>query len=709
MQKTEKWIWLPEKTYPENQTTFYSGFFRGENKSYTVAEFKRNYSFSKKVTRAELRFSGDTAFRLYCNGDIIATGPACIGGDYIAIYDENEPSLGEFYAFSTVITPNSTDLSFFAQVRLSPIHLCEFSKCHGGFMLFATLFFEDGSTETVSTDQSWLVRKNGAYNAPQSFDNRITPDEYVNAEVCENFWNSTDAHIPVREEYTVKGSIESFKIQPKETKIVTVEFDKIYSAFVNFVCKTSGTVKLKIFCREADDHGTTESAVFGKDGEYRGFSMHSAGKMVITAENSGYDVATVYPGLIVTHYPVTDEAQTVTSDNELNAVLETCKHTLKICRQTIHLDSPRHCEPLACTGDYYIETLMTLFSFGDMRLAEFDLMRTARTLERQNGKMFHTSYSLIFVKMLYEVYMISGSMAVLKDCEKALALLLKRFDTYIGENGIVDNPPDYMFIDWIVVDGITMHHPPKALGQTCLNMFYFGALDNAEKIYTVLNRAEDAEICRSKKEVLRKSINALLFDSEKGIYFEGLNTPTDPKAVGIFMPQNVEKRYYLKHSNVLAAYFGVCDDETGKKLIAAVMNDEIEGEMQPYFIHFLFDAVYRLDLCDEYTLDICSKWKQPIKKCSKGLVEGFIPPQPDYSFDHSHAWGGTPLYSLPKALMRPEILKAGMAEISLSPTLLGLDEATAELLTPYGKVVCKLKKGEKPRISHPPQIKVHIS
>ena len=48
-------------------------------------------------------------------------------------------------------------------------------------------------------------------------------------------------------------------------------------------------------------------------------------------------------------------------------------------------------------------TLMTAFSFGDMRLAEFDVERTAELLRHNDGRMFHTTYSLIWVRMLYDV------------------------------------------------------------------------------------------------------------------------------------------------------------------------------------------------------------------------------------------------------------------------------------------------------------------
>ena len=151
---------------------------------------------------------------------------------------------------------------------------------------------------------------------------------------------------------------------------------------------------------------------------------------------------------------------TLTSDDALNQVLDTCRHTLKYCRQTLHLDSPKHCEPLACTGDYYIETLMTAFSFGDMSLAKFDVQRTAELLRNNHGRMFHTTYSLIWVRMLLDVYKFTGDKTLLTECEDALIMLLNRFSGYVGDNGLIETPPDYMFVDWIYIDGISMHHPP---------------------------------------------------------------------------------------------------------------------------------------------------------------------------------------------------------------------------------------------------------
>ena len=700
MQHTENWIWLPASEYPNNQNTVYSSFFKKNANNYTVAEFAKNYVFPTKIQRADLRFSGDTVFQLFCNNQIVATGPACVGGDFIG----NDTPRDNFYAFEATIYPDSAELNFFARVQMYPYMMCDYSKGHGGFMLSAILTFEDGTQEAICTDENWLVRKNGAYNAPKSFDGRICPDAFMPAECTPNIWNTTTAPIPVREEQELSTECSEILLSPNEEKTVILEFDKIWGGFVHVKTDTDGELFLQLTCREIDENAQPETLHIVGSQEYRSFCMLSAGNIKVYAKNNSPHDAKVFVSFIKSHYPVFEEAETTTSDEALNLVLQTCKHTLKICRQTHHLDSAGHSEPLACTGDYYIESLMTPFSFGDMRLAGFDLIRTAIMLERENGKMFHTTYSLIWVKMLYDVYMLTGNKRLLENCEKALGLLLNRFNGYLGENGIIDNPPNYIFVDWIYIDGLTLHHPPKALGQSCLNMFYFGALDSAEKIYRILGAEQLAQSCQQKKHTLHIAINELLLDRDKGCYFEGLNTPSE--CANNWTPQNVEKRYYLKHSNILAAYFGVCDDDTGRNLIHKIMAEEIAGDCQPYFMHYLLGAVYRLGLREQYTLQICDRWKEPVLAFSKGLVEGFVAPEPTYHFDHSHAWGGTPLYSLPKAIMGLEILKPGMQKIALSPSLLGLQQAKAELLTPYGKVICELKNGAKPNISHPKEIEV---
>ena len=696
----ETWIWLPKSFYPNNQITKFDALSDKSNDTYVVAEFKKKYLFDQQVTCVSVRFSADTEVQLFCNGDIIATGPCAVGGDFLG----NGKAREWYYMSETEFFPNGNRIDLFARVKLCPTRIYEYSKGHGGFMLQAAVFFADGSTQMISTDDTWLVRKNGAYVGFCAYDGRILPDSYVQAEIVPDIWHAQLAPIPVRAE----KEIEIGTVLLKHHEEITKQFnlDMIYAGYLHLFTKFCGVVKISMTLRETNETRTkSENVVLSGDAdEYRSFCLQSVGNLTVVLKNESDMDSEICIGLITTCYPVTADANTVTSAVAVNEILRVCKHTLKYCRQTHHLDSPRHCEPLACTGDYYIESLMTAFSFGDMRLAEFDVERTAELLRHNDGRMFHTTYSLIWVRMLYDVYMIGGNFDLLTRCRDALDLLLARFDTYIGENGLIENPPDYMFVDWIYIDGLSMHHPPKALGQTVLNMFYFMALNYSELIYGIIGDMRASLQCKEKKKALQAVVNTLLYDKEREMYFEGLNTPISYAQINEWQPQNVEKRYYLKHSNIMAAYTSICDQSTARSLIEKIMNEEIGGNVQPYFQHYLLEAIEKHGLKEKYTLQVINRWKQAIEDCNKGLVEGFFAPEPTYYFDHSHAWGGTPLCSLPKALTGISIQEAGYKKIKLQPSLFGLEWATVEIPTPHGMIVCEMKRGCEPKITVPDEI-----
>jgi len=710
MRELEKWIWLAYDKYPNSQTTIFHHDAvppaeRDEKGNYTVAEFVKTYKFDKKVKMARLRFSGDTEFELTLNKEVIATGPVNIGGDFLF----NHICRSQHYATELTVYPNSNILDFYARVKMMPILINEYSKGHGGFMLTAHLEFEDGTIGIVTTDKTWKARKNAQYVEPFVFDASIQPDAYSDAQEVQNIWYPENSEIPLRTEevlYPNGGGL--IQISAGERKEVILEYDKVYGAFLTLSVRTQGTLKVSVNCFELQVENSKEEFVFVEDTEYRGLQMHSVGGYRVVVENQSDSDADIKIGAIATCYPAPECAITRTSDDMLNKVLELCTQALKYCRQTIHLDSPKHCEPLACTGDYYIETLMTAFSFGDMRLAEFDVRRTAELLRYYDGRIFHTTYSCIWVMMAYDTYMFTGNKQLLIDCVDALVLLLNRFESYVGDNGIVEHATDYLFIDWLDVDGMTLHHPPKNLGQGCLNMFYYGALIYAAKIYEELAMEAMAEECLFKAEKLKQAINETLFNEEVGLYCEGLGTPTAEEELNPSLPQSNGKIYYRKHANILAACYGVCEGERAKQILRRVVVDDSLGGCQPYFMHFLLEAIYRNGLREELTLKVLEEWKVSAAECGKGLQEGFVLPE-NYTFDLSHAWGGTPLYSLPKALLGFEMVKPGFEEIKLSPSLLGLSSASVEMLTPYGKILYQQKQNEEMIIDVPKEIAVRKS
>lgn len=694
------WIWLNKDLYPQFQQN-YSNCNALDDKEkerfcYCVADFKKSFAFDKKITKVELTVSADNCFRLFVNGDFTGSGPVLPGGDFLC----RRPAPKHYSNFYTVDI-QSERLELFAKVRLLPDKVCDYSRSRGGFMLHGVLFFEDGETRTVDADETWLCRPDSAYTDFLAFDSSKPEYDFSAASVIRDIWNAEKSPIPMLSFETVCD--RHFTVNAGEENVFTAELDKIWGAYP--LLTSSGKASVTVETCELDGQRVTaETAFFAKPGEYFSFRMHSVGFVRVKIKNNDTCAVNAELRLLASHYPVKEEGSFVCSDPGFNKVFDVCKHTLKICRQTIHLDSPQHQELLACTGDYYIDMLMTLYMFGDMRLAEFDLIRTADWITANCGRMFHTTYSLIWVQMLRDCYLFTGSAELLVKCEKALDTLFFRFDSYFGTSGVIEYPPDFMFVDWTVVDGYSMHHPPKALGQTVLNAFYYEALTSAAEIYGHLQNEEKKNEYLDRAAAFRECFNREFYDADKKLYFDGKNDAYG--GFDVHLPNNSPKRYYTKYPNILACAYGLIDGDAAVSLLERVIFNGEMQDIQPYFTSYLLRALDRLGLFGKYGFRLLERWKPVVYECDKGLKEGWIAPQPDYSFDHSHSWGGIAGYSLPDSLLHMRIIEPGMKKLSFTPELYGLDYADITFPTPYGMIRAALRKGEKPVITVPDGIEI---
>lgn len=698
------WIWLDENRYPEFQKNYNTIMWPDEmkaDKKYCVADFEREYKFDKKIKSVKFNVSADSAYMLFVNDEFIGIGPAAAGGDFLCV--EKAPKhYADYYELNSDCT---NQIKIFAKVRLLPEMLTDYSRGHGGFFFDGIVTFDDGTTKNIESDSTWFAQPDMGYTDFCSYNSKINDvieKSSVNAREIDDIRSAEVSHIPART--FTKVLSESIRISAGQTESFEFELDKIYG--VHPFLSADGSCEISLFtCELKGQTETDEKIVFGCDGEkYYSFRMHSAGMVKLVVNNTDSKDVTVDLCMIAPWYPIAEEGSFVTSNEGLNKVYDVCKHTLKICRQTLHLDSTKHQELLACTGDYNIESLMTMFCFGDMRLAEFDLMRTADWLCANNGVMFHTTYSLIWVQMLHDVYMISGNKDILSYCEPALKALLDRFSSYKGENDIIDNPPDFMFVDWTVIDGFSMHHPPKALGQTVLNAFYYNALVYAEKIYSYLGENEMCQSIKKNADKFKVDFNRIFFDCDRKLYFDGLGTPYGGEKH--YHPANVNKKYFSKYPNILASLFGLADDELAKDILERIIFDNELQDIQPYFMHYMLNAIRKYDLFDKYGMQLLERWIPVVNECDKGLAEGWIAPEESYSFDHSHAWGGTPAYQMPMAITGLEILEPGMKKLRFNPCLYSLDYARISFPTSYGMIDVELNKNKAPVISAPEAIEI---
>lgn len=686
-----KWIWIDKETYPGYQEGYYTCFSdKKEEIPYFAAEFCRKYEFGEKVTEIRMDICADTKYHLYLNGEFVGTGPVCPGGDYG--FDGRMPWR---YYNHYVIHPDAEELSFYCLVEGIPQVQCDMSDGVCGLIVKAEVYFESGRYETLGTDESWSGRLDVTRPALCETDRRISRHEWLPAQevVFERSVKSSPLE-NLEEEDIIPGGFEETVIGGGETKELSFELERIYAGFFCCQVEAQGEYRIVFSGYEKDFHYTSCETFCGKKDEtFRALRMTSLGGFCVRAENLGRKPLKIRKiSYIFTHYPCPENGIFHCSEDLLNRIYDTGKWAVKICKQTLELDSPMHQENLGCTGDYLISSLMNYVTYGNPDVTRFDIVRTADYLKMTGGKMFHTTYSMLWVQMLYDYYMFTGDGSIYGETADALHILMDRFHGYMGENGLIDTPPNYVFVDWLMVDGYSMHRPPKAMGQSVMNAFYTGALVTAAKIENELGGTEGKKRAKEyleNAESVKKAFRNLLFDDEKGLYFDGLN---DEYAPGPFLPENSQKRYFSWHTNVLAVLYGICEGEEAVRIMERILGDMEMTNPQPYFMHFVLEAIVKAGLFEKYGLEQIRRWRV-MTDFPKGLQEGWYAPG-TYQFDYSHVWGGTPTYQLPVRLAGLKILEAGFGKVRLEPKLCGLDWAKVKIPTPLGMIEVEMEKGK---------------
>lgn len=681
----ETWIWLPAEQYPAAQKARITDFCFDDGLKQTMGVFRKSFELDSIPVKAWATWSGETRFRMFINGAFVEDGPIDVGGDYgcrtaCDWYIPDTRDLAPyFHAGKNVISFEVFTLGF-AQT--------DYSCGLPGFFFDMELSFADGTSAHIVSDTSWRCIEDPAgkdfpttwnawkgLNDPHSID--FDDSQWYNAGVLPRPERKRlDLDLPPLINTPEKpGSVfyndrdyQFGDILENLPGVVELHFPGEIAGHFSFTFRTNGKLMVEILYQERKGlpHYTENWLVPAGEHTFRSPRLHAFQFVTIRIKPTGFckcvaslqDITVYRRG-----FPISETLPFHCSDPALLKIRHCCDAALRMCMQRLHLDSPVHQEGLGCTGDYMVEARMSYALYGETRLAAADLKRTAYFILQHNAKMFHASYTLLFVKMLRDYYMETGDLDTVKFCYEAVEKVIDYFTGYMGEEGLLSQGRNYMFIDWVDFEGITFsfHHPPASMAMGVFSAFFVKALATAGEFAERLGKPDDVERFRKIRETVVNAIEKHLWDDEAQCYRDGIPGINVHQKDGWPEPDPDHNTYSPQTAVALLAT-GVVPVERQDELFRKIMSGEFPYGINMYFSHFLFEAMRICGKFSKYGLAWLRRWIPAAEEHPSGLKEAW-----HGGGDFSHAWGGTPAVQFKEQILGVTPLTPGYGKVRIAP------------------------------------------
>lgn len=687
---TASWIWLNASAGPAGDTP-------------TAGLFRKELRLNAVPSRVRAWVSADVMYRLYVNGRLVARGPADIGKDYDResrgpqwLYDCCDLT-GAFHAGVNVIA---------AEVFTQDFYTSRVTRGKHGLLLEAKLEFPHGPPISITSNETWRGRSDtawsgGGFDASREIagwrQTGFNDSGWANCSRIESVWTPLAAselpplmearypldsasleNVPLA---VVKGNLDPVEINASSA--VVLKYDRVLAGYPTFKIDGSNGEVLKIVPGERVGQQSRVLTLKLRDGEQQ-FEypiIDSFSVLRLEFSNVTKPIKILDAGANFSSFPVEYAGSFECSDPRLNALWKSSRWLTQICMQTHHLDSPNHQEPICDPGDYLIESHANYYTFGTPWLARQDLRKFGLMLKDLNYRNFHTSYSLLWLQMLMNYWDYTGDEQLVRELAPEVHGLLDTFTSWRGNNGLISEAPNYMFMDWVTIAGFECHHPPAVIGQGYMTAFYYRGLLDGMRVAKLTGDSIRAE----KYEMLRKEVfdafNRELWDDAQGLYRDGKPHETHVRP-SQWLPADTDIETFSPHVNALAVLCDLAPAERQLAIMMRVLGKPSNGPVncQPYFMYFVLEAMVHFSSTGTPFGTMLNRWK--IEPDTQTYHEMWT------SGDLSHAWGSAPMIQMSSTILGIRPLAPGFKRFSISPR--GFEWVRGMVPTPHGqiKVIC---------------------
>jgi hypothetical protein len=389
---------------------------------------------------------------------------------------------------------------------------------------------------------------------------------------------------------------------------------------------------------------------------------------------------------IVTTYPYEERGAFHCSDETFNAIFDICRYTVRLCSNEFLMDTPWR-EQGQWLGDVAAVTIPAIYAcFGDVLLPGKFFRQTAANqfptgllanvsnVVSRNWRNTLPDYSLWWIMALWNHYLYTGEERWIHRYYPEASRIIQVHMEYVNDRGLIENVPYRPFIDWAPVDRRGECAP--------FNAIFYGALEAFANMARLKGDIHTLDQVDEAIKRLKGHFQERFFDPERGCF-------ADANVEGTLSERASE------HANAAAIRWGLCDEETTRKVIEKVWERrEIQvTEAQPFFMVVVLNALDRANRFDLALNLIRERWGE--RMVARGALSTYEEWYQNGSWrsgsfagflrSHSHAWSACPAEFLIRNLIGLEILEPGCRKIRIRPREAPFNYSVA-YPTPLGEI-----------------------
>jgi hypothetical protein len=325
-----------------------------------------------------------------------------------------------------------------------------------------------------------------------------------------------------------------------------------------------------------------------------------------------------------------------------------------------------------------VQALISLYVTGDDRLVKnaVELLSDSRTPEGLTQSRYPSflpqyipPFSLLWIGMLHDLWWYRGEKEFVAEYLPIARGVLGWFERRLAPSGLLGRLEWWDFVDWTrdFEDGV----PPLERDglSAVLSLQFAAALEEAADLEASFGLPERAQHDRALAARVNDGVRKACWDSARHLIAD---TPA--------------RQHFSQHANILAVLTDAIPEAEQEGVMKTVLADPKLTQCSYYFRFYLFRAMKKAGLADEY-LSQLGPWR---KMLDLGLTTWAETPEPTRS--DCHAWSAHPNFDLLATVAGIESAAPGFAKVAIEPHLGSLERLQAILPHPEGEIVVRYQR-----------------